>query len=120
MAVASMTGFSRESGQSGSWQWAWELKTVNAKGLDVRVRVPPAFERLADEARQRVGKAIQRGTCFVGLTASREASPPLARINTTLLDALVEALAPYDGRMGLRAPDVGALPRAWPRAAAVS
>jgi uncharacterized protein (TIGR00255 family) len=109
MAMASMTGFSREVGQSGPWQWAWELKSVNAKGLDVRVRVPPAFERLADDARLRIGKAIQRGTCFANLSASREASPPLARINTALLDALIEALAPYDGRMGLRAPDVGAL-----------
>lgn len=109
MALASMTGFAREAGQDGAWRWAWEVKTVNAKGLDVRLRVPPAFERLTDEIRQRIGRAIQRGTCFASLTATREAAQPLARLNTALLDALVEALAPYDGRMGLRAPDVGAL-----------
>src|SRR5438128_2580985 len=109
MALASMTGFARETGTSGAWQWGWELKTVNAKGLDIRVRVPPAFDRLADEVRQRIGKAIQRGTCFASLGASRDAVVPVARINTALLDALAEALSPYDGRYGLRAPDVGAL-----------
>jgi uncharacterized protein (TIGR00255 family) len=109
MALASMTGFARETGTTGAWQWAWELKSVNAKGLDIRVRVPQAFEHLSDEVRQRVGKAVQRGTCFVNLAASREAAAPVARINTQLLEALAEALSPYDGRFGLRAPDVGAL-----------
>lgn len=109
MPIASMTGFAREAGQSGPWRWAWELKTVNAKGLDVRVRVPTAFEAMGEEARTRIGKALQRGTCFANLSATRDQSPPVARINTAMLDALVEALAPYDGRMGLRAPSVGSL-----------
>jgi uncharacterized protein (TIGR00255 family) len=52
---------------------------------------------------------VQRGTCHVALIASRDMAPVTARINTALLDALVETLAPYDGRMGLRAPSVGAL-----------
>lgn len=109
MALASMTGFARETGACGAWLWAWELKTVNAKGLDIRVRVPPALERLSDEARQRIGRTTQRGTCFAVLAATREATPPVARINTALLDALAEAISPYDGRFGLRAPDVGSL-----------
>lgn len=109
MALASMTGFARVAGTSGAWRWAWELKTVNAKGLDIRVRVPPALEALGEDARQRIGKAIQRGTCFATLGATREGAPPVARVNTAMLDALVEALAPYDGAMGLRAPSLGAL-----------
>src|SRR5688500_13933148 len=100
MTLASMTGFARDAGQVEAWRWSWELKTVNAKGLDVRVRVHPAFEAIVDEARARIGKALQRGTCFANLSASREAAPAIARINTALLDALVEALAPYDGRLG--------------------
>lgn len=109
MALASMTGFAREVGQTGPWRYVWELKTVNAKGLDVRLKTPPGFEALGEEARARIGRALQRGTCFASLTASREASPAVARVNTALLNSLVEALAPYDGRLGLRAPSVGAL-----------
>jgi uncharacterized protein (TIGR00255 family) len=104
-----MTGFAREAGRTGPWRWAWELKSVNAKGLDVRLRVPQVFEFLSDEVRGRLGTGVQRGTCFVNLSATREETAPIARLNTQLLDALVEALAPYDGRMGLRAPSVGSL-----------
>ena len=109
MALASMTGFARETGQSGSWRFAWELKSVNAKGLDVRGKGPAGFDAVIEEARVRVGRAVQRGTCHIALTASKDTAPATARINTALLDALLETLAPYDGRMGLRAPSVGAL-----------
>jgi uncharacterized protein (TIGR00255 family) len=109
MALASMTGFSREAGQSGPWRWAWEVKTVNAKGLDIRLRLPPAFDGLSEDVRQRLGKVLSRGTCFATLTATRDEMVQMPRINTALLDALVEALAPYDGRLGLRAPSVGSL-----------
>ncbi|MCB1545085.1 MAG: hypothetical protein KDJ30_12660, partial [Rhodoblastus sp.] len=41
MAIHSMTGFGRASGHSGAWGWAWEIRTVNSKGLDLRLRLPP-------------------------------------------------------------------------------
>ena len=40
MSIASMTGFAREAGTTGSYQWAWEIKTVNGRGLEIRVRTP--------------------------------------------------------------------------------
>ena len=39
MSIASMTGFSRAQGAHGVWSYAWELKSVNAKGLDLRLRL---------------------------------------------------------------------------------
>ena len=44
MALASMTGFARGHGVAGSYAWAWELKSVNAKGLDLRLRLPPGWD----------------------------------------------------------------------------
>ena len=41
MALSSMTGFARGHGVNGTYSWAWELKSVNAKGLDLRLRLPP-------------------------------------------------------------------------------
>jgi len=38
MALASMTGFARGHGVSGAYAWSWEIKSVNAKGLDLRLR----------------------------------------------------------------------------------
>ena len=72
MAVNSMTGFARAAGSGGGWRWAFEIKSVNAKGLDLRLRMPPPFDRVEAEARSRLGKALARGTCFATLTAQRE------------------------------------------------
>ena len=44
MALSSMTGFARGHGMSGSYVWAWELKSVNAKGLDLRLRLPTGWD----------------------------------------------------------------------------
>ena len=57
MTINSMTGFAREAGATGPYQWAWELKTVNGRGLDVRLRIPPGYDALGEEARQQVMKA---------------------------------------------------------------
>ena len=64
MSVSSMTGFARASGSSGPWRWAFEVKSVNAKGLDLRLRMPAPFDRVETEARARLAKALARGTCF--------------------------------------------------------
>ncbi|HMJ28086.1 MAG TPA: YicC/YloC family endoribonuclease, partial [Xanthobacteraceae bacterium] len=44
MALSSMTGFARGHGVNGTYSWAWELKSVNAKGLDLRLRLPPGWD----------------------------------------------------------------------------
>ncbi len=50
----SMTGFARADGGGEGFRWIWELRSVNGKGLDVRFRLPPGFERLEQPARERV------------------------------------------------------------------
>ncbi len=50
-----MTGFARSAGQAGAATWAWEMKSVNAKGLELRLRVPPGFDALEAAARARLG-----------------------------------------------------------------
>ena len=113
MSLKSMTGFARTSGHRPPWGWAWELKAVNAKGLDVRLRLPPGFDRIEAEARARLTGGLARGTVYATLTAQREATTPQVRINTEILGALVEAvanmpsnpnmrLASLDGLLGVR------------------
>src|SRR5271170_5210039 len=72
MSLTSMTGFARAVGASGAWRWTVELKCVNAKGLDLRLRLPPAFDRIEAQAKTRIGKALERGTCFATIVAQRE------------------------------------------------
>ena len=51
MTVASMTGFSRATGNDAQWRWAWEARSVNGRGLDLRLRLPPGLDRLDQAVR---------------------------------------------------------------------
>ena len=93
MAIASMTGFAREAGIVGPFQWAWEIKTVNGRGLEVRVRTPPGFDGIGEEARGQVLKALTRGQGQLTLALTRAATAPKVRINREVLQALLAALA---------------------------
>jgi uncharacterized protein (TIGR00255 family) len=93
MTINSMTGFAREAGATGPYQWAWEVRTVNGRGLDVRLRTPPGYDGVAEDARQQIQKALSRGMCQVNLTVTRAAATPRARVNEGVLAGLVDALA---------------------------
>src|SRR5208337_5244541 len=109
MAANSMTGFARAAGSSGAWRWAFELKSVNAKGLDLRLRMPSPFDRVEAEARARLGKALMRGTCFATLTAQREGAATAARIDRMALESIaVEARAAAEAT-GLAPPTMDGL-----------
>lgn len=91
MAIESMTGFARAAGTTGAHAFAWEVRSVNGRGLDVRVRVPPGFESLSEAARKQFSAAFARGTLHVSLAITSEASAPRPRINPEALAALIEA-----------------------------
>ena len=63
MSIASMTGFARETGVTGFYQWAWELKTVNGRGLEVRVRTPSGLDAIGEEAFARTEQHREGRTC---------------------------------------------------------
>jgi uncharacterized protein (TIGR00255 family) len=109
MAIASMTGFAREAGTTGPFQWAWELKSVNGRGLDVRLRTPPGFDGIGEEARQQVQKALTRGQCQLSLTLARAANAVRVRINEEVMAALVEALSRLKLPDGVAPPSVDGL-----------
>lgn len=93
MAIESMTGFAREAGTVATHAFAWEVRSVNGRGLDVRVRVPPGFELFSEAARKQMSAAFSRGTLHVNLAITSAAAPARPRINQEALAALVEAAA---------------------------
>lgn len=93
MAIESMTGFAREAGTVATHAFAWEVRSVNGRGLDVRVRVPPGFEQFSEAARKQMSAAFSRGTLHVNLAITSAATPARPRINQEALAALVEAAA---------------------------
>jgi uncharacterized protein (TIGR00255 family) len=88
-----MTGFARATGDAGPWRIAWELKSVNAKGFDARLRLAPPFDAIEPDARARLSRTLSRGTIHATLAAQRDTATPVVRINQDLLRELATALA---------------------------
>lgn len=88
-----MTGFAREAGATGAVSWALEAKSVNGRGLDVRLRTPPGYDAVGEEARRILSKALARGQVQLSLTLQRAAGAPKVRVNREVLQGLVDALA---------------------------
>ena len=104
-----MTGFARAAGASGPWRWAFELKSVNAKGLDLRLRMPAPFDRVEPEARAMLTKALSRGTCFATLAVQRDAGAVQVRIDATALATVSAAARAAAERAGLAPPTMDGL-----------
>jgi uncharacterized protein (TIGR00255 family) len=92
MALSSMTGFARCNGTSGDYAWAWELRSVNGKNLDLRLRLPPGWDAVEAPVRARAAEALSRGTIYGTLSARREGVAPLVRVNEPVLAAMLSTL----------------------------
>src|ERR1700722_20535668 len=91
-ALSSMTGFARGHGVSGPYAWAWEIKSVNGKGLDLRLRMPPGWDAIEVPARARAAQALTRGSVQANLTVARSGALPVVRVNDAVLDAVLATM----------------------------
>src|SRR5215218_4563036 len=91
MALSSMTGFARGHGVCGTYAWSWELKSVNSKGLDLRLRVPAGWDAIEAAARDRL-KVLARGAVYANLSVNRESAATTVRLNNEVLDAVLAAM----------------------------
>jgi uncharacterized protein (TIGR00255 family) len=98
MALSSMTGFARADGVSGPYVWGWELKSVNGKGFDLRLRIPPSWDPVEAAVRART-KALARGTVYANLSVRREGLPPVVRVNESVLSAVLATMRDLAGRI---------------------
>jgi uncharacterized protein (TIGR00255 family) len=90
MTLKSMTGFARTDGLHGETSWFWEVRSVNGRSLDLRLRLPSGLERLEAGARGLCQERLARGNCTVNLGVRRDAGQTEIRLNET---ALGQALA---------------------------
>ncbi|UHD44448.1 YicC family protein [Aureimonas altamirensis] len=87
--VASMTGFARAEANHGDWRIVWELRSVNGKSLDVRLRLPAGLESVELDARRRPAAYLTRGNIQMSLQLQRGAVAPQRAINRQALMAYV-------------------------------
>ncbi|MEO7222403.1 MAG: YicC/YloC family endoribonuclease [Devosia sp.] len=91
-ALSSMTGYARAQGGVPGISFSVEIKSVNARGLDVRMRMTPGYDALEGEIRRRISKALSRGSVTVNLNVDREGEGGRVVVNQQALDAVLEAI----------------------------
>src|SRR5450756_1414384 len=104
MALSSMTGFARGQGVAGSYAWSWELKSVNAKGLDLRLRRPQGWDAIEVPARARAAEKLARGTAYANLTVERKGVAPTVKVNEPVLNAVLATLKTLSGKVDAAKP----------------
>jgi uncharacterized protein (TIGR00255 family) len=104
MALSSMTGFARGHGMAGPYAWNWEIKSVNAKGLDVRFRLPPGWDAVEVPARSRATAELSRGTVYANLSVERKGVQQTVKVNEAVLKAVLDTLKGLERTIDAAAP----------------
>lgn len=90
----SMTAFTRQQLDQDSGSLAWEIRSVNHRYLEVSVRLPESLRALENPVRDALRKRLSRGKVECQLRLQTEAadnSSGALRVNTSLLDQVVQA-----------------------------
>jgi len=109
MTLSSMTGFARGHGVSGPYAWTWEIKSVNGKGLDVRLRTPAGWDAVELPVRARAAETLSRGSVQANLIVERSGAPPTVRVNAAVLDAILSAVHDFGAKIKVSPPSLDGL-----------
>jgi len=106
MKIKSMTGFGRADGSHADWRWHWELKTVNARGLDVRMRMPQGLESLEPDLKKSLQANLKRGAVQVFVNIEREKTGADIRVNADVATSLMVDLKNLATGLGVPPPTI--------------
>ncbi|NIA70299.1 YicC family protein [Pelagibius litoralis] len=104
-----MTGFARAEGNDDLISWAWEIRTVNGRSLDVRSRLPNGYESLDPVVRKAVAGACNRGNAQVNLQVKRGEAPQAWQVNEELLQQVLEIMGRLETRLETSPPRLDGL-----------
>jgi uncharacterized protein (TIGR00255 family) len=106
MALSSMTGFARSHGAYGAYTFEWELRSVNAKGFDLRLRLPSGFDAIEAPVRKSAAERLARGTVYANLTVKRADAAPVIRVNEEVLGSVMQVAAALSAKLKAPPPTV--------------
>ncbi|AKR55164.1 Protein YicC [Devosia sp. H5989] len=104
--LASMTGYARASGTAGAVSFTCEMKSVNGRGLDMRMRLAPGLDPIEGEIRRRVGALVARGSLTVTVNIDREGAGGEVVVNQQALKAVLKAVDGLEGKVDARRPSL--------------
>ncbi len=105
MTISSMTGFARADASANGLSWTWEARSVNGRGLDVRLRMPPGYEALEIPAREAVAKRLARGNVSLSLSIEKQQTNGAIRLNEQVLADVIKAAERVSALSGASQPD---------------
>lgn len=111
MTLSSMTGFARTEGHvrttSGTdYNWTWEIRTVNNRGLDIRCRIPSGLDAFDLYIKKTLKKHLARGSVNVNLILTQEGDHSTVKINHQVLNQLVEVAVETSVKYHLPQPSI--------------
>lgn len=109
MTLNSMTGFARADGSNGNSSWFWEVRSVNGRGLDMRIRLAPGLESLEPKVREAISAIITRGTVSATLTMQRQGGDVEVRLNESVVAQVLRAANRLQELVGSGVPDASSL-----------
>ena len=103
-----MTGFARAEGDDLGISWVWEMKSVNSKSLDLRLRLAPGFDSLEPQLRAMLAQRFRRGNFSASLAVTRT-TPAVVRVNRETLAQLVALMNELAGEIEAAPPRIDGL-----------
>jgi len=104
-----MTGFAQIEGRDETFDWVWEAKSVNGRGLDLRCRLGGGLDRLEPTVRKAVAQHFKRGNLSVSLRLTRHVGSQQVQVNRQLLDELIALAGEYRSAEGIERPGLDGL-----------
>ncbi len=98
-SLRSMTGYARAGGSAEAMSFAIELRSVNGRGLDLRLRLAPGLDAFESDIRQRLGERLTRGSVSLSANLQRETGGSETVINKQALEAVLATLDSLNGRI---------------------
>jgi uncharacterized protein (TIGR00255 family) len=95
MSVSGMTGFGRAEVELGGERWVWEVRSVNGRALDLKLKLPQGFDELEPKLRAAASQRFKRGSLQGSLSVVRLAGRVSVEIDVGLVEKLLAAGAPY-------------------------
>ena len=92
MAIKSMTGFARDEGKVGRFSWYWEIRTVNGRGLDIKIRLPQGYDSFEPDFRKQIASHLARGNCNASLRIDSLTGNQEIRLNEAALKQVARAI----------------------------
>ena len=87
--IRSMTAFASQTGRATQTAWVLEMRGVNAKGLDIRLRLPERLMPHEQTIRTKLAKVFSRGNVSVTLRIEEDPSASALQLDEHVLESYI-------------------------------